>query len=173
MLAIHLEQQEKVSQLDAKIDEEVNGVKVNVSLLHELVNHLSLTRDAHADELILIRSTLFNISTQFPDIYSRLNSISSSVEERSRELQALHTNVSALTNRVSNTNEFVSTHTQALDQRISQLDFSVQQRFNSISSMNNAIEGRLTHLENTASGAVPMSSDYTILFLIIIVPLYF
>ena len=116
--------------------------------LSEHVDHLSLSRDDHGNQLSLIIANLSNISNYLVQVNSHLTALNSSQQSHKLEIQSLQSIISALRSQMSSFNELLSRQREELETKISNLDETLQEIQEASSTASNERRGIKKELDD-------------------------
>ena len=142
--------------------------------LSEHVNHLSLSRDDHGNQLSLISANLSNISNHLVQINSHLTALNSSQQSNKLEIQSLQSIISALRSQMSSFNELLSRQREEMEAKISKLDESLQEIREASSTATNerrGIKKEINALKLLHSSAIHVHP--TVIILILSISIHF
>ena len=163
IITLKQQTQENISQIEAKVDE-FGQVVTNIS---EHVNHLTLMRDEHSDQLNQIRSNLTNFSTQLTRFNGSFTNLISGQELQRTEILNLTSSISTLNSSVSEIDRRDRRQASTLQQSIKQLGWRIDNDNISVSNQLNTIDGRLDTLDekinNGAAAIFPIDLHFAMI----------
>ena len=165
ILALQQQAQENITRIESLLF----GLGEHVANISEQIDHLSVMRDDHSDQLSQLNSSITFISTQVTHFHGSINNLTSGLDAQGAVLTSLDDRVSSLDSDVDEINRRDAAKDAQLEQRISQTEEHVnrlQMDNDRLSNQLSTIDGQLDNLETDSTAAAafyPLQSTVKVL----------
>ena len=148
--------QQQAQETISRIENKILGLDELVANMSEQINHLSLMRDDHGDQLSQINSNISSIFSQLTHFNGSVNNLASGLETQRVEITSLSGRFSTLDSHVDDIDRRDTTKDAQLEHEISQNERrinGIQSDSARVSNQITSIKRRLDSLESSSAAA--------------------